>query len=225
MRRLTIALVLSFGAALGLAAPASARDTACTGVLTGRHDNVVVPRGAACELVGADVRGNVRAQPDSSLIIDQGTVVRGNVEVKEDANTGAFDATIRGNYTCDRCIFEDVIQSVIGGNVQIAGSQDGDFILSSSIGGNIHIKDSTAVETAFLVEDTDVGGDVIFEKNAGDASISGNRLDGDLKVLGNRGEIAVLDNVIDGSLECFGNQPPPASAGNAAEDYEGQCQA
>lgn len=225
MRHLRIAFLLALGATLWLAGPASARDTTCAGVLTGRHDNIVVPRGAACDLVGADVRGNVRALPDSSLIIDEGTVIRGNVEVGSNANTGAFDSTIRGNYKCDRCFFEDVIQSVVGGDVEIVGSQEGNFILSSSIGGNIVVKESTAGETAFLIEDSDVEGNVIFEKNTGDAFISDNRVDGNLQLIENRGEIAVTGNAVGESLECFGNEPPPTSAGNTADEFEGQCAA
>ena len=41
----------------------------------------------------------------------------------------------------------------------------------------------------------------------------------------NRGEISVLDNAIRGTLECVGNEPPPTSAGNTAEEFDGQCEA
>jgi hypothetical protein len=48
---------------------ATASDSTCVGLLTGTHDNVVVPPGAACTLVGATVEGNVKALERSTLFV------------------------------------------------------------------------------------------------------------------------------------------------------------
>src|SRR5688500_9048967 len=63
-----------------LASPAAARDLKCNGTFKGKtYDDVTVPRGAACTLTNATVRGDVRAL-SGSYFHTRGTKVRGDVE-------------------------------------------------------------------------------------------------------------------------------------------------
>jgi hypothetical protein len=185
VRRIALAAVPVLMALLVAATPAVADDTQCVGVFTGVADNIVVPSGAECMLEGAQVSGNALAEPDSMLFIGPGTNVRGSVEAKPGVHTGSFQATIGGNYTCDHCFFEDVVESLVGGNVDITGAADGDFIIDSEVGGNVHIEESSAGLFAFVVEGTTIGGDLKFEKNTGPTVIGENTVHGDLQIFDN----------------------------------------
>jgi hypothetical protein len=258
MKRTIFATVVALlGLLVGATPAAGDGDTRCVGVFTGTADNVIVPSGVECILQGAQVRGNVLAKPESMLFIEQSTV-HGNVEVKRLAHTGSFQSLIGGNYRCDDCFFEDVVETRVGGNVAITGADDGDFIIESTIGGNVQIENSLAGAFAFIIAGNTIGGDVKFEKNRGPVAIEANRISGELQifdnnvlgacppencgmplenghfndnqVLGgnmqvfrNKGPTEVMRNVIAQNLQCFKNTPPPASAGNAARQYQGQC--
>lgn len=187
VRRIALAAVLVLTALLVAATPAAADDTQCVGTFTGVADNIVVPSGATCILEGAQVNGNALAEPESMLFIGPGTNIRGSVEAKQGAHTGSFQATIGGSYKCDNCFFEDVVESSVGGNVEIQGSDDGDFIIESEIGGNLQIEESSAGVRgfAFVVVGTTIGGDLKFEKNTGPTDISGNTIHGDVQIFEN----------------------------------------
>jgi hypothetical protein len=197
VRRIALAALLALTVLLVAATPAVADDTRCGAPFDPADpmaepevlgpvvvDNVIVPSGTLCVLAGTQVLGNVLAEPASGLFLD-GTNVRGSVEVKEDALTGAFESTIGGSYKCDNCFFEDVIDSTVGGNVDITGADDGDFIINSEIAGNVHIEESSAGAFAFVVEDNTIGGDLKFEKNSGPTGISRNTILGDLQIFEN----------------------------------------
>jgi hypothetical protein len=188
MRRLIAAAVLA-AAALLLAAPAAqADDTVCEGTFAGVADNLIVLSGTECILEGAQIRGNALAQPASGLFVGPGTTIGGNVEVKEGAATGSFQAAIGGNYKCDNCFFEDVDETFVGGNVQVQGADDGDFIVASTIVGDVEIVDSVAGNFAFVIADNAIGGDVKFEKNVGPVAIAENTIAGNLQIYENNVE-------------------------------------
>jgi hypothetical protein len=204
----------------------------------GEFDNIIVPSGWICVLLGVQVHGNVLAEPGSELFIEalfqEGgppveSVIGGNVEVKEGASTGSFMANIGGNYKCDNCNFEDVVLTTVGGNVDVVGSDAGDFIIESTIGGDLHIAASDAGEFGFIVNQTMIGGDLIFEKNSGPVDISGNDIAGNLQIYENRVDTsscppancgALLenghfnDNAVGGNMQVFKNIGPTEINGN-----------
>jgi hypothetical protein len=184
-RPITLVAVLAVTWLLVAATPAVADDTRCVGVFTGVADNIVVPSGTECILEGAQVSGNVLAEPESMLFIGPETNIRGSVEVKQGAHTGSFQAAIGGSYKCDNCFFEDVVESSVSGNVEIQGADDGDFIIDSQIGGNLQIEESSAGGFAFVVELTTIGGDLKFEKNSGPTAIISNTIHGDVQIYEN----------------------------------------
>jgi hypothetical protein len=185
MRRLIAAAVLLLAGVLLAAPAAQADDTVCAGTFTGVADNIVVLSGTECILEGAQVNGNALAHPEAALFIGPGTTIHGNVEAKELAATGSFQASIRGNYKCDNCFFEDVEETFVGGNVEIVGTDDGDFIIANTIAGNLEIVNSVAGNFAFIVAANTIGGDVKFEKNTGPTLIADNAIAGDLRIFEN----------------------------------------
>jgi hypothetical protein len=117
-------------AAIALAlftSPASAQPTTCTGVLTGTHDSIVVPSGADCTLVSAQVKGNVQVMPGGSLL-----------------TTGVPSTTIGGNVhgIHPKSVFMQFATQV-GGNFNVHGGDAGTtsgFDIGAVIGGNATIE-------------------------------------------------------------------------------------
>jgi hypothetical protein len=177
---------------------AAAGDVTCTG-------------GSTNPLTGK-IAANVVVPAGASCRI-HGTV-SGNVTALAGAQVGIRSgSTIRGNYTCTSCTFADLHGSTIGGNVVIRGETDGSFIDGSTIKGNLQIDSSNSVaanEDAFSIGTAElpnkIGGNLLFTNNTG-------------------GPSTIVNNAIAGYLTCQNNAPAPASSGNTAESFRGQCAA
>jgi hypothetical protein len=103
---------------LALASPAAARDLTCNGVFKGKtYDDVKVPRGGACTITGARIRGDVRVLKDAYLQT-RATTVRGDVEGM-DAQTVFIDSG-----------------SKVGGSVEAVKTAQF-YVFNSSIGEDI----------------------------------------------------------------------------------------
>jgi hypothetical protein len=187
MKKLIAAAALVLVGALVGAAPAQAGDTRCTGSFGGVADNVIVPSGAECFLIVAQVRGNVLAQPGSGLFLF-GATIRGNVEAKGAEFVSTF-GSIGGNLKCEECGFFRMRASQVGGNVEIKGGTEGTFIESTDFRGNLEISGRSvgtfASTAAFQLIGTNVGGSFKFEKNSGPTQILGASIVGDLHVVEN----------------------------------------
>jgi hypothetical protein len=160
--------------------------------------------------------------------------VRGNVEVKEDADTLAFETTIGGNYKCDRCFSESVFESTIGGSVQIVGAHEANRVVHSVIRGNVEVVASSADFFVSDIFENEIGGSVKFEKNAGPrVLVEENAIAGELQILENviREGLNLDENIVGGNmqvqvrqnLQCKENEPPPTGGGNTARKKQGQC--
>ena len=195
MRRVLCLAGLACSAAVLVWAPAAvAGEVTCTGgpttPLTGKiAGNVVVPAGASCRIQGT-VSGNVTAFTGAQVGIRPGS-------------------TVRGNYTCNSCLFADLHGSTIAGNVVISGETDGSFIDGSTIKGNLQIDSSDADGDSFSI---------------GMAALP-NKIGGNLSFTNNTGPSSIVNNAIAGYLTCQNNAPPPVSSGNTAESIRGQCTA
>ena len=152
---------------------------------TGEAGDLVVEEGTVCFLEGALVHGNAVAKPGAELNIGPGTTIEGNVDAYEGSFTGSFEASIGRSYRCHDCVFEDVVFSSVGKNVEIRGTDDGDFIVGSTIGGNLEIVGSAAGAFVFAVLGNTVAGNVTLRDNEGAFAIEDNSIGGQLTVSGN----------------------------------------
>ncbi len=149
-------------------------------------------------LVGKVV-GDVVVPPGGSCLLD-GATVTGDVTVGADAWAHAQSATINGDYTCDRCRFAHLYDSIVGGNYRISEATQENQIIGSVISGTLRLKGNDAFIT-----------------------VDGNHVGRDLTLDGNTGDSSIVDNTISGNLQCRDNVPPPASTGNTAKNFKGQC--
>lgn len=143
--------------------------------------NVEVPEGAACAL--------------------NGTIVQGNIYVRNDATLIAQDVRVNGN-------------------LQAEGAANVEVLAGSVIVGNIQIKQGGSAR----IEDATVNGDIQLESNNGTFSILANRVGGNLQVFQNSGGNTIADNSINGNLQCKENSPAPSGGNNEVQgNKEDQC--
>jgi hypothetical protein len=229
---------------------AHADDFQCVGVVGPiTVDNVVVPSGAQCALDGTQVLGNVKTEPGGDLTMG-GANVRGNVQLTSGSTASAFFSTIGGDYQCDGCFSQDLFLSGVGGNFQVTGADDHALVVVSNVAGDVEIVDSGSAAGFFAIDETIIGGNVKFEKNAGSAALRENTIGGELQIFENdvvgefrngefienqvggnmqlfknEGPSEVIGNIVETNLQCKENVPPPVGGGNEAEQKEDQCAA
>ena len=177
--------------ALTATSGARAGDTLCVGMLTGAHDNVIVPSGAACTLQGAQVKGNVQIQSEGSLLANA-SMIGGNVEggnvnfvlLQFETRVGG-DLQIKGSNA--GTISGHDILTFVGGDSQLEENAGTVFVDAATIGGDLEVKKNTGrLEIEFNL----VGGNVKIEDNVvppTGMSILGNRTPGNLQVVKNSG--------------------------------------
>jgi hypothetical protein len=230
--------------------PAAAAETQCVGVLTGVHDNVVVPSGAHCEATEAQIRGNVKVQRDASFRASDSTI-RGNLHGEESRFVclqfgsqlgGNFD--VKGGLPLTTTGFDISVQ--VGGNARIHENQGHTFIDAAIIGGNVEVMKNTG---SLEVEFNTIGGNARIAENVvppvytgapffgptgcglptqvAGMSGNGNRVEGNMEVIKNvgPGTKQVQLNTVLGHLNCFENSPPFVGSPNTARKAQGQCAA
>jgi hypothetical protein len=233
MKRLGGLLALAALSMLLITASSSAAtDTTCIGVVTGTHDNIVVPPGQTCSVTAATVRGNVKALENSRLRISASNV-RGNVEGEKADLVQVVSSRVGGNIVvkeggppvalapgftgCASAVgivtpCEVFIDGVtVEGNIQIEKMHGTvwvtDSVAPNPIRGNVKVEDNfvSPVEEFIFVSRNEVEQNVQVFKNKGP------------------GRKRVSENVVAQSLQCFENDPPFIGAPNVARDAEGQC--
>lgn len=217
----------------------------CVGIVVNVSvDNVVVPKGAVCLLERVEVRGSVLAKPAASIItLNPGTLVRGDVEVKQGAALFVDAARVDGNVKCDGCLPRTMSRSDVGGNFQITEALSGVFMSGTDVVGDLEITGTVGGFPIFVQQsvvhgnvkleknipgvtfsDTTVGGNFqVFEGTAGNLTF--NRVGGNMQVFKNRGAVPmqIAANSVAQTLDCRDNEPPPIALINAARELRGQC--
>lgn len=172
---------LAAGSVFLVAQPASAalvtRCTGAAGAVTVPND-LVIPQGAACDLEGTTVEGDVLVRAGGDLLAD-GATITGDLVVRNDA-------------------FADLIGTSLGGSVN-GRSHFGVFIEDSQVGGNIDQRQpqDTEFDPFVYTLGADIAGSI--DSRAGELLLESSRLEGDL--LSRAGVFTdVIDSVVEGSL-------------------------
>jgi hypothetical protein len=249
VKRLAMLFGLGLLGMLALAPAANAERVECTGAMSGVISaNLVVP--TSCDLVGAEVRGNVLVEDDAHLGA-VATDIRGNLTGQQGSSISYGPGAIGGNLRCaPRC--SSVVMSLlsIDGGVHLEVLGDDLIVESNSIRGNLEVLNS-AVTGPFVdirINRNAVDGGVKVSNSSGfHISVTGNEIRQSLLLFDNSpnvfmnvgndqvgqslflyrtvGTSLLTTNVIDHVLACRDNDPPPDSLGNVAERTEGQCAA
>jgi hypothetical protein len=228
---------------------AYAAPTTCTGILTGAHDSVVVPKGADCTLLSAQVAGNVRVEQDASLLatgFPVSTTIGGNVHgIHSRSVFMQFATQVGGNFHVHggdagtTSGFD--VNCKVGGNALIELNAGKTFVDAAIVGRQLHVNRNTG---PIEVEFNTVGGQIRIEDNILEAactpgftpppsfglvvcgmSAAGNTVGGNMQVLRNSGDgtKAVQGNNVARRLVCRDNDDPFVGTPNVAASAEGQC--
>ena len=168
----------------GLIAPlnAVAGDTVCVGVITGAHDNVVVPPGATCIIGAATIKGNVKVF--GRLDVLPPTTIGGSI----DGEPGHIRVALFGTGV------------VVGGNVQLkGGSVIAGYTPGTQIGGDFQYEGNTGSLSA---TGGNIRGNLKAEKNTGGGAIVSNNIGGNLECKENVPPIGEMANVVGGNDKC-----------------------
>jgi hypothetical protein len=116
VKNLVVVAPLALAAALLVAPPAAADDRRCAGAIkaVSLDDNVVVPAGATCRLLGTRIDGNVIVNRDATLLA-RGVKVGGNIQAENHERV-----VVRPRTVDDR-----TIRSRVGGSIQLVAGGGG----------------------------------------------------------------------------------------------------
>ena len=163
--------------------PAASRTTttspgSCDGTIAAEAvDEVVVPPGVTCVLIGTRVDGNISVD-------HQGVLLAREVDVDGDVESEGAQVV-------------KVSNSVIGGNVQL--EQGGSAtVVDSEVQGDLLFEEQGGGLTA---KRNVVRGNLQADGNSGALSINGNRIGGDLECEENARVLMSRDNTVSGSRE------------------------
>lgn len=135
-----------------------AEDTQCSGVLTGSHDNVIVPQSAVCSLRNAKLNGSVYVSQGGGLTISGRTYINGNV-ISEDG--GAYVRIVGPSV-------------VVGGNVQIKNNYQASSIQPGTlIHGNFQYVENSG---PLFASGAFIGSDFQLFSNTGGATLTRNTI-------------------------------------------------
>lgn len=181
----------------------------CNGTITGGviNDSVHVRSGARCFLDGVRVSGDVVVDEGGFLVTRNGTVIDGAV-VGDGASMQLVGTTVGGSVLA--------LESSGLPSTNSAGQLifTPTLICGSTVGGSIVVADApqTRQNLTFL------GGTICANQGRG------NRVGGDLIYEDNQVNGTISDETVGGALVCDDNTPDPAGSNNVAAAKLGECQ-
>jgi hypothetical protein len=158
---------------------AKAEERACRGTIGAvTLDNVRVPQGATCTLLGTRVKGTIKVETRATLRAED-VVVIGNVQAENARDVKVLDGSRVGGS----------VQIVQGGAATVADSRiEGDILYDSNDG-------------ALFVLRNRVGGNVQVFQNTGGVAIRRNFIDGNLQCKENVPRPTGGNNTVQGNKE------------------------
>ncbi|WP_155349171.1 hypothetical protein [Acrocarpospora pleiomorpha] len=146
-----------------VATPAFAEERTCRGTIrTATLDNVRVPPGATCTLLGTRVKGTVKVERNATLLARKvnvegnvqaegaravsvlaGSIVRGSVQVKQGGAATVTSSRINADIQLDaNRRYLRVNNNRVGGSIQVIGNHNGAQIHRNSVKGNLQCKEN-----------------------------------------------------------------------------------
>jgi hypothetical protein len=137
-------LLLSAPLALTMAPTAAADEVRCTGTIGGvTVDNLRVPDGSSCRLVGTTVEGNITVGSGSRLVAVR-VSVEGNIQAE-----GADRVVVRKGSRVDGSIqlvqggSASIIRTTVNSDVQLFENSGGLIVRGNTIDGNLQCKENS----------------------------------------------------------------------------------
>ena len=238
MRRLLLLSGMVLAGVLAVAPAAQASSgSKCNGTTSGKtiKGNVVVPSGAACQLINSTVRGDVKVRAGGYFQATHSTV-RGDVKGKRSLTIFIENgSTVKGDVDADRTSQVFLFDSKVGGSIAVERADEKVDVCGMTVRRNIHVEHSG--RDILVGDPLAVGcagnlvkrGNIEVEDNFTDVElvVRGNTIKrGDLEVKRNSGPSGkfIESNIGGDVLACKGNSSPFTALGNSGWDKRtGQC--
>ncbi|GAA0984627.1 hypothetical protein GCM10009555_058710 [Acrocarpospora macrocephala] len=148
---------------LAVATPAFAEERTCRGTIRATTlDNIRVPAGATCTLLGTRVKGTIKVERNATLVarkvnvegnvqaegaravsVVAGSIVRGSVQVKQGGAATVTSSRINADIQLDaNRRYLRVNNNRVGGSIQVVGNHHGAQIHRNSVKGNLQCKEN-----------------------------------------------------------------------------------
>jgi hypothetical protein len=240
VRRLLLLSGMVLAGVLAVAPGAQASSGAaakCNGTTSGKtiKGDVVVPSGAACQLINSTVRGDVKVRGggyfqlthsivrgdvtgkrSETIFIEEGSAVKGDVDTDHTSQVFLFDSSVSGSVTIERTDDKvNVCGMTVRKNIQIEHSGRDILVgdpLALDCAGNLVKRGNVEVEDNFTDVELVVRGNTIRQGGL------------DVKRNGGPSGKFVSSNVGGDRLACSGNSNPFTALGNTGwNKRSGQC--
>ncbi len=182
-----------------------ASNTSCVLVGTTIKGNVRVLSGAKLVSKGARIIGNVQAFDAFKVDLKKSTRVNGDVQGEGTRSLKVRDGTLVGGNVqlkegdARRQVALLVFRAVVEGDVQAEKSSGRLKAINNTIDGNLQFVENNG--GPYLIKNNRIKGDLQYFKNNGSGTITGNRVGGNLQSKENSPSPQVANNIVDGDLE------------------------
>ncbi|HUS21716.1 MAG TPA: ice-binding family protein, partial [Aeromicrobium sp.] len=209
-----------------------AGSTECTSTLNGGvYDDIVVPDGATCTLVGVVVIGDVTVGTRSTLVTSAQTQIGGDVTAVGAKSVRLINTDVAGDillsYTRGSIVIgaeNCSVDPVVGGTIRLTNNYGTVAVCEMTIGGNLIVR---STHTAARLFHNSVGGNLIVEynQNVYGLWINRNTVAGFVLVRRNTSRyLFVRQNVVVGDLRCQRNFVDPTHTDNTVGGLRvGEC--
>ncbi len=138
--RVTMLTLVVLGGSLVAAPQASAEETRCVGAIGARTlDNVRVPQGKTCSLIGARVQGTIYVSANATLIARNVRVI-GNVQAENHNKVVVSEGTrVGGSIQIDRGGPFKVVNSIVTGSIQVVSNTGASRLANNVVNADIQV--------------------------------------------------------------------------------------
>jgi hypothetical protein len=119
----------------------------CTGTVHWiTADNLVVPPGATCNLIGGRVKGTLKVEEGATLYAS-GLYVKGSIQAKKAASVQISESIVDGNVEVEEGRSALLKETQIRGGAKFIKNRNSIFIANNTIQGDLECKENRYVPT------------------------------------------------------------------------------
>lgn len=149
-----------------------------------------------------------------------GAVTVDNLRVPQNTTCTLNGTRVQGNIIVERNATLNARNIRVVGALQAENARSVNVRRDSRINGDVQIKQGGSA----VINDTRIGGTLLFDSNSGSLTANQNVISGSLQAFQNSGGVTIANNRIDENLQCKANTPPPTGGNNVVQgNKEDQC--
>lgn len=138
---------IDVAAALGIPPISYSGEYVCVGALGPvRADNILVPPGHTCELVGTRIKGGIKVE-DGATLHASGINVQGSLQAKKAADVVVTNSAFAGGVQVEEGVAARLASSRVGSGVKFEKNTGTLVISNNTVNGNLQCKENSQAPT------------------------------------------------------------------------------